>query len=95
MLEMTELFEARKLIRNKESKFDKNLNDNERAIVDFIASRNGTRIKDIQDEEYFDHLSLSTIKRYVGNIRQQQLVKMIKTGDKRDRAMSVQKKVIA
>jgi len=95
MLEMTELFEARKLIRNKESKFDKNLNDNERAIVDFIASRNGTRIKDIQDEEYFDHLSLSTIKRCVGNIRQQQLVKMIKTGDKRDRAMLIRKKVIA
>lgn len=93
-LKTAELFEVRKLLRQYENKFGKNLDENERAILGFIASRKGTRITDICNEGYFENLSLSTIKRCVASIKKNKLVKIGKSYDKRDRPMSVSDKVI-
>lgn len=88
-LKTAELFEVRKLLRQHENSFGKNLNENERAIIGFIASRKGTRITDICNEGYFKDLSLSTIKRCVANIKKNKLVKIVKSADGRDRSMAV------
>lgn len=83
------LFKKRQNIRQLEKRigFDGVLNDNERAMLEFIASRKGTRITDIVKEEYFSNLSFSTIKRGIVSIQDKKLVKQIETTDSRDRAM--------
>jgi Fe2+ or Zn2+ uptake regulation protein len=86
------LFEMRKDIRQLEKRlgFDSGaLTDNERAMLEYIASRKGTRITDISKEEYFNEISFSTIKRCVITLQTNKLVKRIKTDDNRDHVMVI------
>jgi Fe2+ or Zn2+ uptake regulation protein len=84
-----QLFQERQNIRQLEKSmgFDVSLTDNERAMLEFIASREGTRITDIRNEDYFNDISMSTIKRSVTTLQTNSLVKNITTNDRRDRAM--------
>jgi Fe2+ or Zn2+ uptake regulation protein len=84
-----QLFQERQNIRQLEKSmgFDVSLTDNERAMLEFIASREGTRITDIRNEDYFNDISMSTIKRSVTTLQTNSLVKNITTNDGRDRAM--------
>ena len=88
-IKFQKLFEKRQNIRQLEKRlgFDGVLNDNERAMLEFIASRKGTRITDITKEEYFNNLSFSTIKRGILSIQDKKLVKKIETTDSREHAM--------
>lgn len=88
-IKVNKLFEKRQNIRQLEKRlgFDVTLNDNERAMLEFIASRKGTRITDIHNEEYFNEISFSTIKRGVTTLQRNQLVKDVPTDDTRERAM--------
>jgi hypothetical protein len=88
-IKFRKLFEKRQNIRQLEKRlgFEGVLNDNERAMLEFIACRKSTRITDINKEEYFNNLSLSTIKRGILSIQDKKLVKQIETTDSREHAM--------
>ena len=88
-IKFQKLFEKRQNIRQLEKRlgFEGVLNDNERAMLEFIACRNSTRITDITNEAYFNNLSLSTIKRGILSIQYKKLVKKIETTDSREHAM--------
>ena len=88
-IKFQKLFEKRQNIRQLEKRlgFDGVLNDNERAMLEFIACRKSTRITDITNEEYFNNLSFSTIKRGILSIQDKKLVKQIETTDSREHAM--------
>jgi hypothetical protein len=88
-IKFQKLFEKRQNIRQLEKRlgFEGVLNDNERAMLEFIACRKSTRITDINKEEYFNNLSLSTIKRGILSIQDKKLVKQIETTDSREHAM--------
>ena len=89
-IKFQKLFKKRQNIRQLEKRlgFDGGaLTDNERAMLEYIASRKGTRITDISKEEYFNEISFSTIKRGVITLQKNKLVKRVKTGDNRDLAM--------
>lgn len=85
------LFEHRKTVQYCENQLGlSNLNEREKATLEFIASRKGTRISDIVNETYFGDQSFSTIKR---NVLKLKTLKLIKTNDvttnvdKRDRVL--------
>ena len=89
-IKFQKLFEKRQNIRQLEKRMGfvgGYLSDNERAMLEFIASRKGTRITDITKEEYFNNLSFSTIKRGILSIQDKKLVKQIETTDSREHAM--------
>ena len=88
-IKFQKLLKKRQNIRQLEKLigFDGVLNDNERAMLEFIACRKSTRITDITNEEYFNNLSLSTIKRGILSIQDKKLVKQIETTDSREHAM--------
>jgi DNA-binding transcriptional regulator GbsR (MarR family) len=89
MTTINKLFQDRLNIRAQEKHLgvDGVLNENERAILEYVASRNGTRITDICNEEYFDGISMATIKRGVITLQTHQLVKRIHTKDRREHSM--------
>ena len=85
------LFEHRKTVHYCENQLGlSNLNEREKATLEFIASRKGTRISDVVNETYFGDQSFSTIKRNVLKLKR---LKLIKTNDvatnvdKRDRVL--------
>jgi Fe2+ or Zn2+ uptake regulation protein len=92
-MDVTEMFDVRKQLRQKEQSFGVKLTRNQLAIVEFIASREGTTIKDITEEGYFNDLSLSTIKRCVEKIKDKKLVKILKHEDKRNKPMILRKQL--
>ena len=66
------------------------LSEREKATLEFIASRKGTRISDVVNETYFSDQSFSTIKRNVLKLKRLKLIKTndVKTNnDKRDRVL--------
>jgi len=66
------------------------LSEREKATLEFIASRQGTRIADVVNETYFSDQSFSTIKRNVLKLKRLKLIKTndVKTNnDKRDRVL--------
>jgi len=85
------LFEHRKTVHYCENQLGlSNLNEREKATLEFIASRNGTRITDITKEPYFGDQSFSTIKRNILTLKRKKLIKTndVKTNnDKRDRVL--------
>jgi len=52
------------------------LNEREKAILEFIASRNGTRIVDVCNESYFSNYSISTIKRGIIGLKDKKMVEI-------------------
>jgi|15BtaG_2_1085339.scaffolds.fasta_scaffold01491_8 hypothetical protein len=89
-INIDKLFQTRVNLKHNEKKMDTEsiLNENEKAMLEFIASRkDGTRITDIVGENYFSNLSPSTIKRGVLKLQQTKLVKRVKTDDNRAHAM--------
>jgi hypothetical protein len=89
MIAINKLFQKRLNIRAQEKHIgvDSVLNENEKAILEYVASRKGTRITDIRNEEYFDGISMSTIKRGVITLQTHRLVIRINTKDNREHAM--------
>jgi hypothetical protein len=89
MVTINKLFQKRLDIRTNEKHLgvDGVLNENERAMLEYVASRKGTRITDIHNEEYFNGISMSTIKRGVTKLQTHQLVKRIHTKDSREHSM--------
>ena len=85
------LFEHRKTVEYCEKQLGLcKLSDREKATLEYIASRNGTRITDITNESYFSDQSFSTIKRNVLTLKQLKLIKTkdVTTNiDKRDRVL--------
>lgn len=85
------LFEHRKTVQYCEKQLGLDeLNEREKATLEYIASRNGTRIADITNEAYFNDQSFSTIKRNVLTLKRLKLIKTkdIATNiDKRDRVL--------
>lgn len=85
------LFEHRKTVQYCEKQLGlTGLTEREKATLEFIASRQGTRITDIMKESYFSYQSFSTIKRNVGTLKTQNLIKVadVKSNmDKRDRVL--------
>ena len=66
------------------------LSEREKATLEFIASRQGTRIADISNESYFNDQSFSTIKRNVLVLKKLKLITTNSVGsntDKRDRVL--------
>jgi len=92
-MDVTEMFDVRKQLRQKEQSFRVKLTRNQLAIVEFIASREGTTIKDITEEDYFNDLSLSTVKRCVEKIKDKKLVKILEHEDKRNKPMILRKQL--
>ena len=87
---LSKLFEKRQKIRQQERRIGVDtLDENEKAMLEFIASREQTRITDISNEHYFDSISLSTIKRGVLTLKQDELVRTITTTDGRECAMAL------
>ena len=94
MATINKLFEKRQDIKQVEKHLGlAELNDNEKASLEYIASRDSTTITDIANEDFFNHLSLSTIKRTVNTLQTNKLVKFVSTSDKRERAMVVNPKL--
>ena len=86
------LFEQRKDIHNREKLLGihKDLKEHEKAMLEFIASRNSTTITDIAKEDYFKELSFSTIKRGVLALQLNDFVNIgVDKDDKRKRSMVV------
>lgn len=86
------IFKQRKNIHNREKGLGihKELNEQEKAMLEFIASRNSTTITDIANEDYFNNLSFSTIKRAVLTLQLNNFVNVVTNkDDKRKRSMVV------
>jgi|15BtaG_2_1085339.scaffolds.fasta_scaffold01491_9 hypothetical protein len=88
-IKFNKLFKQREKIRQLETElnFIEILTENERAMLEFIASRAGTRITDISDNNYFFDQSFSTIKRGVLTLQKNNLVMYVPTTDQRERVM--------
>jgi DNA-binding MarR family transcriptional regulator len=88
---INKLFEHRTKVRYCEKQLGlTDLSDNVKATLEFIASRSGTRIKDICDESYFDTHSLSTIKRNITILKERKLIKIkehLKNDNRRNRVL--------
>ena len=85
------LFEHRKTVQYCEKQLGlSELSEREKATLEFIASRQGTRIADISNESYFNDQSFSTIKRNVLVLKKLKLITANSVGsntDKRDRVL--------
>ncbi len=88
--EIKKIFRHRKTVEYCERQLGLNvLNDREKATLEFIASRSGTRITDILNESYFSNSSLSTVKRSVELLKKKKLIKPLPTSDGRDRYLVI------
>lgn len=89
--EIKKIFKQRKSIQNREKDLGihKELNEQEKAVLEFIASRSSTTITDIANEDYFKKLSFSTIKRAVLTLQLNNFVTVVVNDDKRKRSMVV------
>lgn len=87
------LFKYREDIRLFENKIGmEGLTENERAILEFIAEKDGTRITDILNNPYFSGLSMSTVKRHVAKLKKSKHIKhggTENTGDKRNKPLII------
>jgi hypothetical protein len=85
------LFEHRKTVHYCEKQLGlSELSEREKATLEFIASRNGTRITDIANESYFNDQSFSTIKRNILILKKMKLITTMNVksnNDKRDRVL--------
>jgi len=87
------VFKYREDIRTFEDKIGmESLTESERAIVEFIAERDGTRITDILNNPYFKDLSISTVKRHIAKLKKSKHIKhggTENTGDKRNKPLII------
>jgi hypothetical protein len=85
------LFKHRKTVYYCEKQLGlSELSEREKATLEFIASRNGTRITDIANEYYFNDQSYSTIKRNILILKKMKLITTMNVksnNDKRDRVL--------
>lgn len=92
MKKFNTLFNERKNIRKQEQKMGLHgLSEREKTVLEYIASRDSTTITNITKESFFLNYSLSTIKRAVLTLKQNELVTHVSTGDGREFAMVLNK----
>jgi DNA-binding MarR family transcriptional regulator len=88
---MSSLFEKRQSLARAEAKLGlSNLSENEKAIYAFIDNQGLTNRQEIDSHNYFDGISLSTMKRAVNVLIEANIVTVVDSNkDKRVRLLHI------